>query len=93
MSTVVRTLVVGNVPRITRRALLATAGASIAGVLLAKDSLCATQSSSTTTTVPGNTSASFWPYDIHGFAEAAPSPEPSSTRVATCRPLPNQGCG
>jgi hypothetical protein len=64
MSTVDRTLVVGSVQRVTRRGLLTTAGASIVGVLLAKDSLCATQRSSTTTTAPEDASASFWPYDV-----------------------------
>src|SRR5207244_13317823 len=44
---------------ITRRSLLSSAGASVAGMLLAEHSLCAAQSSSTTTTTPGNISASF----------------------------------
>src|SRR5438128_3904717 len=44
---------------ITRRSLLSSAGASVAGMLLAGHSLCAAQSSSATTTTPGNISASF----------------------------------
>ena len=44
---------------ITRRSLLTSAGASVAGMLLAEHSLFAAQSSSTTTTTPVNTSASF----------------------------------
>ena len=44
---------------ITRRSLLTSAGASVAGMLLAERSLFAAQSSSTTTTTPRNISASF----------------------------------
>src|SRR5438132_12666137 len=78
-STVDRTLVGGSTKRITRRSLLTTAGASITGVLLAEDSLCAAKSNSTITTTPGNISASFWQYDIDSFVEAASLPEPPST--------------
>src|SRR5947207_13480027 len=44
---------------ITRRSLLSSSGASVAGMLLAGHSLCAGQSNSTTTTTPGNISPSF----------------------------------
>jgi hypothetical protein len=43
---------------ITRRSLLTSAGASVAGMLLAEPSLCATQSNRTATTTPANSSAS-----------------------------------
>jgi pimeloyl-ACP methyl ester carboxylesterase len=48
-----------NMKRMTRRSLLAGAGASVGGMLLADHSLRAAQSSSTTTATPGNISASF----------------------------------
>ena len=47
------------VKSITRRSLLTSAGASVAGMLLAEQSLLAGQSGSATTTTPGNLSASF----------------------------------
>jgi len=48
-----------DLKRMTRRSLLAGAGASVAGMLLAERSLFAAQSSSTTTATPRNISASF----------------------------------
>jgi hypothetical protein len=48
-----------DLKRMTRRSLLAGAGASVAGMLLADPSLGAAQSSSTTTSTPGTISASF----------------------------------
>src|SRR6201988_4497678 len=47
--------------KITRRSLLAGAGASVTGMLLAQHSLFAAQSSSTTTSTPGPNSGSFGP--------------------------------
>jgi pimeloyl-ACP methyl ester carboxylesterase len=48
-----------DLKRMTRRSLLAGAGASVAGMLLADDSLCAAQRSGTTTSTPGTIAASF----------------------------------
>jgi hypothetical protein len=48
-----------DLKRMTRRSLLAGAGAAVAGTLHAEHSLFAAQSSSTTTTTPGSISASF----------------------------------
>jgi pimeloyl-ACP methyl ester carboxylesterase len=48
-----------DLQRMTRRSLLAGAGASVAGMVLAEHSLFAAQSSSTTATTPGDSSASF----------------------------------
>jgi pimeloyl-ACP methyl ester carboxylesterase len=47
--------------KMTRRSLLTSAGASVAGMLLAEHSLVAAQSSGTTTATPRNISASFGP--------------------------------
>jgi hypothetical protein len=54
-----RTLVGGSVKGVTHRSLLTSAGASVAGMLLAEHSLVAAQSNRTTTTKPTNSSASF----------------------------------
>jgi hypothetical protein len=48
-----------DLKRMTRRSLLASAGAAVAGTLLAEHSLFAAQSSNTTTTTPEDISASF----------------------------------